>query len=137
MIAVRRILPILLLACACASTEKSDEPLLTEEQQAELDRIVGKRMSAVSGTVSLSDSQRESIRPIMEKAKKEFIVASRAYRADPTPKNMEKFQAKMRQLGLGLRKDLQPFMTSGQRNQYLVVVDQVIQDVRAARARGE
>jgi hypothetical protein len=50
---------------------------------------------------------------------------------------MEKFQAKMRQLGLGLRKDLQPFMTSGQRNQYLVVVDQVIQDVRAARARGE
>jgi hypothetical protein len=57
--------------------------------------------------------------------------------ADPTPKNMEKFQAKMRELGLGLRKDLQPFMTSGQRNQYLVVVDQVIQDVRAARARGE
>ena len=138
MITVRRALPILFLACACASSDKDDgEPLLTEEQQAELDRIVEKRMSAVSANVSLGAAQREAIKPIMQRAKREFILASRAYRADPTPKNMEKFQAKMRELGLGLRRDLQPHMTSAQRNQFLVVVDQVIQDVRAAQARGQ
>ena len=139
---LRCLLPLLVLcpllgaACSSSKNDQNSEPLLTEAQEAELQRIVNRRMAAVSSAVSLSEAQRESIRPIMEKAKKTFIVASRAYHADPTPRNMRKYENKMRDLGLELRRDLQPFMTSGQRNQYLVVVDQVIQDVRAARAGG-
>jgi len=130
---LRRTLPFLILAACSGTSAKNEEPLLTEEQNAELQRIVDRRMAAVASEVSLSDAQRESIRPVMDDAKRKFILASRSYRADPTPRNMDKYQAKMRELGLALRKDLQPFMTNAQLNQFLVVVDQVIQDVRAAR----
>lgn len=132
---LRRVLPFLVLAACSAPTPKEDEPLLTEEQEAELQRIVDRRMAAVASEVRLSDAQRQSIQPIMAEAKRDFILASRAFRADPTPRNLDKYRARMRDLGIDLRRDLQPHMTNAQLNHYLVVVDQVIQDVRAARAR--
>lgn len=125
------LIPIVLLGCK--SSGGDEESLLTEEQQAELKKIVDRRLAEVGQEVSLSESQLESIKPALTIAKRKLITASRKFREDPTGSNITKYQNKAREIGIELRKSMQPFMTNSQLNQFMVVIDRVIQDVRARR----
>ncbi len=132
------LVPLVLIGClvpiGCrGSGNDAEESLLTEKQQAELTKIVNRRLAEVGQEVSLSESQLESIKPALRIAKNKLIKASRKFREDPTGSNIDKYQRQAREIGIELRKNLQPFMTNSQLNQFMVVIDRVIQDVRARR----
>ena len=130
------LVPALLLV-ACKSNDTDDT--MTDEQRAELQKIVDRRLAEVSKEVSLSQTQLDSIKPAVVDAKRKLVRAANEYRNNPNANTADKYTRRSREIGIELRKTIQPMMTNAQLNQFMVVIDRVIQDVRAARgeaARG-
>jgi coenzyme F420-reducing hydrogenase alpha subunit len=132
MIVISRVLLLLALVAplACSSAPKDDEPLLTEEQRAELQKIVDKRMAQVTREVRLSKATQEDMQPTVRMHMRKLILASRKYRANPTPKALRAYDSEGRKIGAQMKKDLQPLMTNAQLQNFMIVIDQVLQDVR-------
>jgi len=138
MIVLRRLallLPLtVLLACKSSSEEQHT---LTDAERAELRALVEKNMSQLTGTMQLAPSQLENIKPYMKKATSEIFAAARVYHSNPNEKSMRKFESEFRKIGQGLRRDLQPFMTNAQLNNFMTVLDRTLQSVQVAKiARG-
>ena len=135
----RRLLLIFALAApfGCSNTAKDDEPLLTEEQRAELKAVVDKRMSEVTREVRLSQATQDEMRPFVKTSVRKLILASRKYRGNPTPKTLRRYESDARQIGAEMKKNLQPLMTAAQLNHFMIVIDRVIQDVRGSAIKAE
>ena len=132
MIVISRVLLLLTLVAplACSSASKDDEPLLTEEQRAEVKAIADKRMDQVTREVRLSRATRDDMRPTVQMHMRKLVLASRKYRANPTPKALRRYESDARKIGAEMKRDLQPFMTNAQLQNFMIVIDQVLQDVR-------
>jgi len=138
MIALRRFALLLPLAALFACKSAPQEDTLTEAERAELRAIVDKNMSQLTGTMQLAPSQRENIKPYMKKATNQIFAAAREYHANPNEKSMRNFEMEFRKIGSDLRRDLQPFMTNAQLNNFMTVLDRTLQSVQVAKlARGE
>lgn len=128
---MRKLLILLsLIPVACSNTKKEEEPLLTPEQRAELQKFVDEKFAALPGQVQLSEAQRKSAAPFAEAAARRIFEAARRYHADPTADRLKRFSREMKKVRDKLRQDIQPLMTSSQANNYLAVFDKVIQEVR-------
>ena len=136
---LRRILLLIALAApfGCSSTANDDEPLLTEEQRAELKAVVDKRMSEVTREVRLSQATQDEMRPFVKASVRKLILASRRYRENPTPKTLRRYESDARQIGAEMKKNLQPLMTAAQLNHFMIVIDRVIQDTRGSATKAQ
>ena len=135
MIALRRLallLPIALLL-ACKSGNSDEEHVLTDAERAELRRIVEGNMSKLTGTMQLQQTQLDNIEPYMKKASSRLFTIARAYHANPNEKALRQFQSEARKIGTDLRRNLQPFMTNAQLNNFMVVLDRTLQSVEVAK----
>ncbi len=131
------LVPMLALLVACKSNGSNDE-VLTEAERAELRRLVEENMSKLTGTMQLTESQKQNIEPYMKKATNQIFGVARAYHANPNSKALRRFQSETRKIGQELRTNLQPFMTNAQLNNFMAVLDRTIQSVQVAKiARGD
>jgi len=134
----RHVALLLLVIGACSSSKKdTDEPLLSEQQRAELKAFVEDQMAKVPGQARLDATQIEDIRPFVKASTTEIFVAAQKYHADPTPKNLKRFTNDAQRIRKELSETLKPLMTSAQRYNFMTVYDQALQEIRQKRmARG-
>ncbi|MEM8885995.1 MAG: hypothetical protein AAGD14_18165, partial [Planctomycetota bacterium] len=125
------LLSTLLLAACAGSSQNTRE--LTDEEREELRLLFEKRMAETSQTVKLSEAQINDIRPYVKAAVTKWLNEADTYRANPNARTLERFDSRVRAIGRQMRRELQPFMTQAQLNQFMVVVDRVAQDVRRLR----
>ena len=132
MIVISRALLLLALVAplACSSAPKDDEPLLTEEQRAELKGIIDKRMAQVTREVRLSQATQDDMKPIVRPHMRKLVLASRTYRANPSGTALRTYESDARKIGAEMKRDLRPLMTNAQLQNFMIVIDQVLQDVR-------
>jgi len=128
---VRKLLLLLsLIPVACSNTQKEEEPLLTPEDKAELQKFVDEKMAALPGQVQLSKAQREGAAPFAQAAARKIFEGARKYHANRTPGNLKRFSRDMKKIRDQLSIDIQPLMTSSQRYTYMSVFDKVLQEIR-------
>ena len=128
---MRKLLILLsLIPVACSSSKKEEEPLLSPEDRAELEKFVDEKMAELPGQVQMSTAQRESAAPFAEAAARKIFQAARKYHANPTPDNLKRLSRDMKKIRDQLSIDIQPLMTSSQRYTYMSVFDKVLQEIR-------
>ncbi|MHC4953463.1 MAG: hypothetical protein ACYTGZ_06205 [Planctomycetota bacterium] len=125
----------ILLSIGCSSSNDGDKNALTPEEQAELRRIVDENMLKLPATLQLSEVQRQDIKPYTTKARDKLFTEARRYHSNPNPKALRRFENETQKLFEELKKNIQPFMTQGQLNNFMVVIDRTLQQVRTARLK--
>jgi hypothetical protein len=129
---VRKLLLLLsLVPVACSSTAKDEEPLLSPEDRAELQKFVDEKFADLPGQVQLSKAQRESAGPFAQAAARKIFEGARKYHAKPTADNLNRFSREMKKVRDQLSIDIKPLMTSSQRYTYMSVFDKVLQEIRS------
>ena len=136
---MRRIAILLLLlaplACRSRSKNKSDvQPTFTAEEEAQVQEIIERRLQNFPKQLRMSKNRRAEMKPLIDARTKDLIKAAREYGKNPNDRTLRRFMRNIEKTRRQVETDLQPLLTSADLNNFMVIFEQVIYDIRRIAA---
>lgn len=128
------ILLLLLAPLACRSRKTNAQPTFTAEEEAQIEKIVERRLQNFPEQLRMSKNRRAEMQPLIDARTKDLIKAAREYGKNPNERTLRRFMRNIDKTRRQVEHDLQPLLTSADLNNFMVIFEQVIYDIRRIAA---
>ena len=129
------ILLLLLAPLACRSKKTKDvQSTFTAEEEAQVQEIIEKRLQNFPKQLQMSKNRRAEMKPLIDARTKDLIEAAREYGKNPNQRTLRRFMRNIEKTRRQVEQDLQPLLTSADLNNFMVLFEQVIYDIRRIAA---
>jgi len=133
---MRRIAVLLLLLAplACRSKKTGVQPTFTAEEEEQVKKIIATRLQNFPEQLRMSENRRAEMKPLIDARTQDLIKAAREYGKNPNERTLRRFMRNIEKTRLQVERDLQPLLTSADLNNFMVLFEQVIYDIRRIAA---